>query len=236
MSSILILGASCQIGQELAVQFAPNNTLYLAGRNKSSLDLIADKCLDLGAKDVNVICCDLFGGCDQIIESVGNSQLNLMINLVSATSRTMDNDFETQLFEAYVFSDLLAPIQLLRKISKDTKKHPDVIFVSSVFSTINSPDREMYGALKKLQEIYWKRLFNQGISGSLLIVSVGKKIPHSKSTFAAKDLASKIYKNYQLRNNLLIYGWEGKLYLLLFQLQPILLQWIIRVHRAIRST
>ena len=235
MANILILGASCQIGQELALRFSPNNTLYLSGRNQLTLDLIANKCLESGAKKVTVICCDLSSGIDQVFEAVVNSQLNLIINLVAATSRTMDNDFTLQMFENYIFSDLLAPIQLVRKISINLKKHPDVIFVSSVLASINSPNKEMYSALKKLQEIYWERRFRQDNCGSLLIVRVGKKIPHSASSFIAKDLADKTYENYKLSNNILNYGWEGRLYLLLFHLHPILLQWLIKIHRVIRS-
>lgn len=234
MANILILGASCQIGQELAVRFSGNNTLYLCGRNQLTLDLIANKCLESGAEKVTVVCCDLSTGMDQIFEAVVNSQLNLIINLVAATSRTMDDDFAPQLFESYIFSDLLVPIQLVKKISINSKKHPDVIFISSVLASIKSPNKEMYSALKILQEIYWERLFRQNNSGSLLIVRVGKKIPYSASSFMAKDLANKTYKNYKLSNNVLNYGWEGKLYLLLFHLHPILSQWLIRAHRAIR--
>lgn len=234
MANILILGASSQIGQELALRFSTHNTLYLSGRNQSTLNLIANRCLEFGAEKVIVICSDLSDGINQIFKIVVNSQLDLIINLVAASSREMDDGFAPKMFENYIFSDLLAPIQLVRKISINLKNHPDIIFVSSVLASVKSPNKEMYSALKRLQEIYWEQLFRSDKSGSLLIVKVGKKISHSSSSFISKDLANKIYENYQLKNNILNYGWEGKFYLFLFYLQPILLKWLIKFHRALR--
>jgi short-subunit dehydrogenase involved in D-alanine esterification of teichoic acids len=235
MAHILILGASSQIGQELALKFSPSNTLYLVGRNSIELDLISKKCLDNGANSAIRIIYDLSNRDESIFESTKKFHLDLIINAASATSRVEDNFFKPEFFEDYVFSDLLTPIRLAGKMSTLPEKMPDIIFISSVLSLIKSRNKEIYSALKRLQEMYLQCLFDHTNGGSLLIVRVGKRISHVNASLTAKDLANKIYQNYQLKKSFLNYGREGRIYLFLFYLQPILMQWIINLHRLIRA-
>lgn len=89
-----MLGASSKIGYEIALKFAPKNTLlYLSGKNSSSLNLIANKCLKNRAERVSVICSDLSYDSDQLFELLGHSPINLNINLISATFRIRGSNF-----------------------------------------------------------------------------------------------------------------------------------------------
>lgn len=235
MAHILILGASSQIGQELALKFSFSNTLYLVGRDSVKLDLIAKQCLNIGATSSIVLPQNLSSGTESICELIKKSRIDLIINAASATSRVGDGTFNPEEFEDYIFTDLLTPIRLARKISASLEKVPDIIFISSVLALVKSPNREIYSSLKRLQELYLKRFYANTNNGLLLIVRVGKRISHIDASSAAKDLANKIYQNYQLKKSVLNYGLEGKIYLMLFYFQPILMQWIINLYRLIRS-
>lgn len=234
MPNLLILGASSQIGQEIAIRFASNNNLFITGRNTAKLGKVAKKCLESGAINVEIIYTDFSKDADQLINKIEGHQIDLIINLIAATSRIMDDELMPERFESYVFSDLLAPIHAVNRIFEKLERKPDIIFISSVLASIRSPNREIYGSLKRLQEIYWERLLKKSGKGSLLIVRVGKKISHTSSDAIATDLANEIYSNYLQKNKVLGYGWEGKFYSFLFYFQPVLMQWLIKFHRIIR--
>lgn len=235
MLNILILGASSQIGRELALRFSLNNSLTLLGRNDESLQSVVKQCLAAGAAHVELIIHNIADGAELLIEEVANRQFDLVINLVAATSRVKDSDFLPSKLEGYLMSDLLVPVQLLQNMLETSSRSLKIIFISSVLASVPSPDRQLYSSLKSLQELCLHKL-SAGRNGcELLIVKVGKVISHEQSSNEAQNLAAAIYEAYLLNKKVLNYGAGGKIYLLLNYIHPQLFKLIVKLQRSLRK-
>lgn len=235
MLNILILGASSQIGRELALRFSPGNSLTLVGRNLERLQLVARQCSEVGACNVDVIVHDIAGDAKLLIQNLGDKQFDLVINIVAATSRVKDSEFLLSQLEEYLMSDLLVPVQLLQGLIEKSNKPLKMIFISSVLAAAKSPDRVLYSSLKYLQEICLHKLSAYRQGNELLIVKVGKVVPHEHSSLKAQKLADAIYEAHLLKKKVLNYGWVGRLYLILFYAQPIVFSWIVKLQRVMRT-
>lgn len=233
--NILILGASSQIGCELALCFSQDNDLILLGRNIENLNSVAKKCIEAGARKVDLLAQDLVADVDDLIHKLGDVQIDLVINLVSATSRVKDSELLPSQLEAYVKSDLLVPVRLIQYLSETAIKPLKVIFISSVLASVRSPDRLLYGSLKSLQEMCLSKLLDKRKGNALLVVKVGKVIPHEQSSDKAKLLAAAIYEAHRNRCEELNYGWTGRVYFWLFNFQPLLFNLIVQLQRIIRE-
>lgn len=233
--NVLILGASSQIGRELAVRFSPNNSLTLLGRNLESLQLVAWQCLEAGAGNVDLIVQDIAIGAELLAQQVGDKQFDLVINLVAATSRVKDSEFLPGQLEEYLMSDLLVPVQLIQNLIEKSSKPLKIIFISSVLASVKSPDRILYGSLKTSQELCLHKLSAGRQGCELLVVKVGKVISHEQSSKEAKKLAGAIYKAHLLDKKVLNYGLLGRAYLLLFYTQPLIFRLIVKLQRVLRK-
>lgn len=236
MLNILILGASSQIGQEIALRFSQNNSLTLVGRNQQSLQLVQKCCIEVGAENVELLVQDIADGTELLIKKIGDKQFDLIINLVSATSRVRDSEFSPNQLEQYLMSDLLVPVQLIQRLFEKKGKAQNVIFISSVLSATKSPDRGLYSSLKYLQEMCLKKLPAFSNGGNLLIVKVGKVISNDKFSQDARKLANKTYEAYIQKKKVLNYGWVGRLYLVLYYAQPIVFSWVVKLQRMLRKS
>ncbi len=230
MADILILGASSQIGQELALRFSPGNSLTLSGRNREALQRVADKCMAAGAY-VDLMVHDMADG-----DIVNDKQFDLVINLVAATSRVKDSEFVLGQLESYLKADLLVPIRFFQRLTEKPGKPLKIIFVSSVLALVKSPDRMLYGSLKSLQVMCLQKLTSLRQGDELLVVNVGKVIPHNSPSNEASKLAEAIYAAHQRRQKVLNYGLTGRIYLLLFYTQPLIFRAIVKLQRVLRKS
>lgn len=85
--NIIITGASDGIGYELCLLFAKDGaTIYANGRNIEKLEKLQAKCLEIGAKKVNIFACDVSNR-DSILEWLDSIfSENKNINLVLANA------------------------------------------------------------------------------------------------------------------------------------------------------
>lgn len=233
--NILILGASSQIGCELALCFSLDNSLILLGRNVENLESLAKKCIKAGARKVDVLVHDMGSDADELIQKLGGMQLDLVINLASSTSRVKDSELQPSQLDTYVQSDLLVPVRLVQHLSETAIKPLKVIFISSVLASVRSPDRLLYGSLKSLQEMCLSMLLDNRNEKNLLVVRVGKVIPHTHSTSNAKQLATAIYDAHLSGHSVLQYGWTGRFYIWLFNFQPLIFNLIVHLQRLVRE-
>lgn len=233
--NVLILGASSQMGRELALRFSSHNSLTLLGRNESALSLIAKECFSAGALSVDVVVQDLAEGVDSLTHGMLGKEFDLVVNLVALTSRVKDSEFLLNQLEAYLLADLLVPVQFLQILISQSKKPLKVIFITSVLATVRSPDRLLYGALKSLQEMCLYKLVTCRERVDLLVVKVGKVIPHDYSSEKSKQLANAIHSAHIENKKILNYGLVGRFYVLLFYLNPVVFNLIVRAQRLLRG-
>jgi short-subunit dehydrogenase len=233
--NILILGASSQIGYNLALCFSKNNSLVLLGRQGIRLNETAAQCLLAGASHAEVLIHDLAGEVDVLIRQLKNKKFDLIINLIATTSRVKDREFSLCQLERYVSSDLVVPVKLIQILRSQSAKPLKVIFISSILASVPSPDRQFYGSLKMLQEICLHKLFESCKDTELLIVKVGTVVPHDRLSQRSINLAKAIYcahiKNVQVLN----YGVVGRLYVWLFNIQPLVFFFVTKLQRALRG-
>lgn len=233
--NVLILGASSQMGRELALKFSSQNSLTLLGRNKNALTLTEKECLSTGALSVDVVVQDLAEGVELLIHRMAGKEFDVVVNLVALTSRVKDSEFVVGQLEAYLLADLLVPVQFLQILINKSKKPIKVIFITSVLSTVKSPDRFLYCALKSLQEMCLFKLTDCRKEIELLVVKVGKVIPHDYSSEKSKTLANAIYAAHLENKKVLNYGFVGRLYVLLFYINPVVFNLIVKAQRLLRG-
>lgn len=234
--NILILGASSQIGREIALRFSSGNSLVLLGRNRETLVLIAGMCMDAGAESADVIEQDIAEGLEPLMQQIGNRSFDLVINLVSATSRVRDSEFMPGQLGCYLQADLLVPVQFIEILIERSTSPIKVIFISSVLAAVKSPDRLLYGSLKLLQEMSLHRLAECHPGVQLLVIKIGKVISHTQSSEKSEQLADMIYRAHLQNKEVVNYGLVGRLYLLLFYAQPLIFGLVVRLQRALRSS
>lgn len=234
MVNILILGASSQIGRELALRFSSNASLTLVGRHQENLQHLAQQCVDAGAVSARCVVQDIAAGVAPVMQQIGDTQFDLFINLIAATSRVDDSEFLPSALEGYLWSDVLVPVQLLQRLMGKADKPVKTIFISSILAEVKSPDRMLYSSLKLLQEMCLRKLSLSCPGCALLIVRVGMVVPHTSSSRKAQQLADAIYQAHLQKKRILTYGWMGRIYLFLFYTQPMIFQWIVKLQRAFR--
>jgi len=233
--NILILGASSQMGRELALSFSFKNSLTLLGRNKNILESVAQDCLEVGALTVDCIVQDIADGIDLLNQRIGDKQFDLVMNLIASTSRVKDSEFSPSQLEEYLMSDLLVPVQMLQNMVERSSKPLKVIFISSVLASVKSPDRLLYGSLKLLQEMCLHKLAARRQGIELLVVKIGKVIPHNHSSDKTKKLAALIYEAHLQNKKVLNYGLVGRFYVGLFYIQPLIFKSIVTLQRLLRG-
>lgn len=237
--TILILGASSELGRAFAREFAPHNTLLLAGRDGARLAMIKREAEQAGASEVRCIEHDLAYGHQALFEALQGQCIDVLINLASATSNVGDPAIEPEQIEAYTRTDLLTPVEFVLALlqaqpavySKDAPLH--VIFISSVLAKLYSPDRDIYAAYKRLQAAFLQRIaaLHPG-QVRLTVVTIGMRLPRHELTRHHTNIARKAARRY-LTRDAIFYGLYGRGLLWLNQLCPWLIPGVIALSRRL---
>ena len=235
--TILILGASSELGRAFAREFAPHNSLLLAGRDGARLAMVKREVEQAGVSKVRCIEHDLACGHQALFEALQGQRIDLLINLASATSNVGDSAIEPEQIEAYTRTDLLTPVEFVLALlqaqpavySKDAPLH--VIFISSVLTRLHSPDRAIYAAYKRLQTAFLQRITDLHHERlRFTVVTIGMRLPRHELTRHHTNIARKAARRY-LTRNAVFYGWQGRGLLWLNRLCPWLIPGIIALSR-----
>ncbi len=235
--NILVLGASSELGRAFAREFAPHNTLLLTGRDGFRLAMITREAEQAGAREVHFIEHDLANGHHAVLEALQGQRIDLLINLASATSNIRDSAIQPEQIEAYTKTDLLTPVEFVMALlqAQHIAYTPDaplyVIFISSVLAMIDSPDRGIYAAYKRLQTAFLQQiaaLHRERVRFS--VVTIGMRLPRHECTRHQKNIAQKVARLYSSHNTI-FYGFQGRVLLWLDRLCPWLISGVIFLSR-----
>ena len=92
--------------------------------------------------------------------------------------------------------DLAAPLDVIRAVISDRDGRPvGIVFISSFLSIVRSPDREIYGALKRVHERVLQGLAASQPGLRLMIVRISKRIPPEGESAEAGRLGSAVLKD-----------------------------------------
>jgi len=156
--NVLITGASCGIGAELAKNFAIQNAnLALVARNKATLQSVADECVELGAAKVQIFPeCDLTN--DELIKSTMSSVVSYFDSKVDVivlnAGRSMGCYFEeiqsTEAVNYMLKLNINGVINSLLHVLPSIPKTQDsrIVLISSVSGLMGVPYRTIYCASK----------------------------------------------------------------------------------------
>ncbi len=238
MQTILILGATSPIGAALSEQFSDGNRIVLSARNQARLSAVADRCAKAGALAVKIAATDLAQTIQPIIDANSECSIDLIIDAASAASgasRVRDPDIAPDAMRSIVQADVLSHLDLYRQLGRLNKKHPDVVFISTVLAIVKTPEREIYSTVKRLVEIYLEKLATAEPAVKVLIFRVGKLIDPKKDSPEAKAMAKMVQHVLSTGNSKVMYGISGHILIWLNTLHPILLSLIVRMQRIFRG-
>lgn len=235
--NILILGASSEMGRAFVREFAPQNTLLLAGRDTARLTMIKHEAELAGASQLVLLEHDLVAGTTPLLEALQPYKIDVLINAASATSATRDTAVAPEQIEAYTRADLLTPVELVMALlqmqyaaySPDAPLH--LIFISSVLARLHSPDRAIYAAYKRLQIAFLQRIaaLHQGRI-RVTVVTIGTRLPRHEHTRHHKNIARRAARQY-LTRDAIFYGFQGRVLLWLNRLCPWVISGVISLSR-----
>ena len=137
--------------------------------------------------------------------------------------------------EEIIYADLISRIKIFDWMETQRNSFPDVIFISTILTKVRSPGRAVYTSLKAVYEIYLNSLRIRQPVFRLLVVYIGTLV-NTKSDSSAKPLkiASHVAAAFKRGDNTINYGLSGRLYVLLYYIQPLLFVVIIFLQRNIR--
>ncbi|GAK57088.1 singapore isolate B, sub-type 7 [Candidatus Vecturithrix granuli] len=235
--TILLLGASSELGRAFIQEFASQNTLLLTGRDCTRLEIIKREAEQAGAKEVRCFEHDLVSGSHALLEAFQGQRIDLLINLASATSNLSDPAIEPEQIEAYTRTDLLTPVELVMALLQaqpsayNSDKPLRIMFISSVLAMLHSPDRDIYAAYKRLQAAFLQRIAAlHPEQVRFTIITIGTRLPRRECTRHHRNIARKAARLY-LTHDTIFYGFQGRMLLLLNQICPWLISGMISLSR-----
>jgi short-subunit dehydrogenase len=235
MLNILVLGASSPIGISLSEFFSSGNNIVLSGRNISNLNVAADICRQSGAHSITVLPADLAISIKPITDINLVMPFDLIIDAASTSSSLRDGQIEPLTLSRIIESDLLSHLNIYQLISKQNCHHPNIIFISSVLSRVQTTEREIYSMMKRLIEIYLNKISITNADVRILIFQIGSVINGAESNWETKKIAKIVRQNFDKGVSLNLYGTFGRVLVMLsfiHQLAPIL---PIKIYRRIRK-
>jgi short-subunit dehydrogenase len=235
MQTILILGATSPIGAAICEQFANDNRIILSGRNQARLNAIAVKCQKLGAVDVIIVAADLAQSIQSIIDVNSEWPVTLIIDAASASSRSRDPDVAHDEIQNIIQADVLSHLEIYRQLATLNKFHPNVVFISTILSIVQTPGREIYSAAKRLIEIYLEKLRAAEPDVRVLIFRVGKLIDPKQDNFKAKVMAERVSRELSAGNVHVLYGMGGRILMIFNSLHPVVLKSFVNFQRLFRD-
>ena len=231
---IIILGASSNVGTALAEAFALGNNLILVGRSMDRLLAARDRSEALGASVVSIIRMDLESGVDLLINKIQGQHIDLVIDASSASSAIKDSEADSISVLKCVKTDFTAGVELIGYLIKTQHAMPAVIYISTILVFVNSPNRLIYSSLKRLYQLYLKKIQRENVGFQVLFVYIGKIIDRSAGLNKPLDVAFAVRKAYFKKRKKLLIGWTGVLMVLLFLVQPFLFYLAVYIQRAVR--
>lgn len=235
MKTILILGATSPIGAALSEQFSKGNQIVLSGRNQARLSNIADRCAKAGAVAVRIAAADLAQTIQPIIDANSEYPIDLIIDAASGASRVRDPDVAPDAMRDIIQADVLSHLDIYQQLARQNKKHPDVVFISTVLAIVKTPEREIYSSAKRLIEIYLEKIVTAEPNTRVLIFRVGKLIDSKQDSQKAKAMAEKVQYKLSAGNATTIYGISGHILKGLNSLHPVALNFIVKIQRRLRG-
>lgn len=238
MQTILILGATSPIGAALSEQFSKGNQIVLSGRNQARLSTIADMCSKAGAVAVKIAAADLAQTIQPIIDVNSEWPIGLIVDAASAASgasRIRDPDVTHDAMVDIIQADVLSHLDIYQQLARLNNKHPDVVFISTVLAIVKTPEREIYSSVKRLIEIYLKKIITAEPHTRVLIFRVGKLIDPKQDSQKAKVMAKRIQHELSAGKVTATYGLSGRIMMGLNLLHPLVLNLIVRIQRYLRG-
>lgn len=234
--NVLVLGASSAVGAGVAEAFSPGNRLFLTGRDASRLGRAAERCRAAGASFVDELAWDLRNGPGGLKEAAVRWRPDLVINAASAASRLRDHQIADDDLAGLFSVDLASPLDVIRAVLPERGgRSVGVVFISSILSAVKSPDREIYGALKRIHERTLEGLAASRPDLRLLIVRVSKRIPTDGWSPEADRLGAAVLKGYLEGKRLIYHGNGGRLAMALYSVQPALFGLGLKAARRVRE-
>ena len=234
--NILVLGASSAIGAGVAESFSSGNRLFITGRDASRLRRAADRCRAAGASLVVEMTWDLRRGSGDLKDAAVGWRPDLVINAASAASRLRDHQVAADDMEGILAVDLAVPLDVIRAVFPERESRPvGVVFISSILSVVKSPDREIYGALKRIHERALQGLAAARPDLRLLIVRISKRIPTDGESPETGRLGTAVLNGYREGKRVIYHGAGGRLMEALFNFQPLLFASALKVSRFMQG-
>ncbi|MEI7831189.1 MAG: SDR family oxidoreductase [Prolixibacteraceae bacterium] len=151
---IWITGASSGIGEALAIRWAaPGVQLVLSGRNRSQLELVAEKCRNVGAA-VKILVFDLTLT-DEVASAVANFQtefprLDILVNNGGISQRSLLINTPMEVARKIMEVDFWGHADLTRRILPFMVKTggSKIVVISSLTGLFGFPQRSAYSAAK----------------------------------------------------------------------------------------
>jgi short-subunit dehydrogenase len=238
MQTILILGATSPIGAALSEQFSKGNKIILSGRNQTRLSAIAERCTNKGAIAVRIAAADLAQTIQPIIDANSEYPIDLIVDAASSASGASlvrDTDVTSDAIRNIMQADVMSHLDIYQQLTRLNKKHPDVVFISTVLAIVKTPEREIYSAAKRLIEIYLEKIAAAGSNAKILIFRVGKVIDPKQDSHKAKAMAERVQREFSGKNITAIYGISGRILIGLSLLHPVVLNFIVSIQRGLRD-
>ena len=233
--NVLVFGATSGIGQSITNVFAKGNNLILVGRSKIDLASLKKNVTSNNETNVNIIEYDFGTNINHLINKIENIEIDLIINMATATSSFRDDSIISANIRSDVNVDFVNPVLLIQWLISRGNKF-DMIFLSSILSKIESPNRVIYSSYKKLQETYLNKLvIDEPNFANLLTVNIGTEIKKNAESNRSKNLAKKVYNNYLGGKKTLFFGLFGRLLWVIYFINPFLFRLIIYLKRKIIS-
>lgn len=236
MQTILILGASSSIGAALSEQFSKGNRVILSGRNQSRLNAVSVRCTRAGAVAVKIVATDLSQSVHPIIAINAEWSVNLIVDAASAASLARDSSIAPDAMRDIFQADVLSHLDIYQQVARLNKKHPDVVFISTVLSIVKTPDREIYSSVKRMLEIYLEKMRLSAPDVKILVFRVGKTINPECDNGEAIALARSVKSSFLMNKERVLYGAAGVVLRTLYVIHPALVGSVIRLQRKIRRS
>ena len=237
--NIMVLGGSSTIGISIIKSLAKGNRLFLLSTHTDNLEELKSEVLLSGAKQVELIDCDL--GVPIEIEKIINNNIDMLINIACSLSTVINNDVMPSNHAFHTYVDLTNPLIILEDLLKKLANRNDnsvlhLIFINTILTKINSPGKSIYYSYKILQEEYingFRRKYGDRLK--TINVIVGRQIDRTKESLDSINLANRIKLAIEKNESEFIYGLEGKIIYYLHSISPIISNSLIYLKRLIKN-
>ena len=235
MKKILILGATSQLGKELSYLFSNDNHIILFGRSKNEINELKKKCETLMPKKIETMTFDLISLDDNADNIFRNrlQNIDIIINLISSTSRVFDNKIASKDINNHIIIDVINVIRLMSNYIIPYTNNLKIIHISSILEEIKTPNRTFYSTMKTAIRLFFESVKRENKNVKVMYINIGTIIDHSKETAKSARIARKIHDSHIKKINELNIGFSGKVLKVANKVSPILVDCIIFIKRLI---